>query len=71
MEDFVITPDVADLMIDLPHDPPADELADEPADERNRPHDADEKPKQPVEPPPVDEPPATRDGFPDSTDPGV
>jgi hypothetical protein len=62
MEDFVITPDVADLMIDLSHDSPADQPA--------RPHDAAEQTKQPVEPP-VDDPPATRDGFPDSTDPSV
>jgi hypothetical protein len=53
-EDFVITADVGDLMLDIPHDPPADDPA-----ERSAPR---------VEPPPAEEPPAARDGFPESTD---
>ena len=51
-DDRVMSPAVADLMLDVPHDPPADESAERPRDE----------------PPPADEPPAARDGFPESTD---
>ena len=46
-----------DVMFDVPHDPPADEPA--------------EPPKPRAEPPSADDPPAARDGFPESTDPRV
>lgn len=56
-QEIAIAADVGDLMLDTPHDPPADE-------------------SESVEPPatsdeslPVDEPPAARDGFSESTDP--
>lgn len=50
----VITADVGDLMLDIPHDPPADAPAGRPGSR--------------AEPPPAEEPPAARDGFPESTD---
>ena len=57
IENFSITPDVVELVTESPTEP-----AEKPAAESTN---------EPVEPPPADEPPATRDGFPESTDPRV
>jgi hypothetical protein len=55
-EDFAITADVVELVTDPPPGEPV-----EPAEDSER----------PAEPPPADDPPVARDGFPESTDPGV
>jgi hypothetical protein len=57
LEDFAIAADVGDLMVDLPHDLPQSEW---PAETPDSPEQNDS--------PPADEPPAARDGFPESTD---
>ena len=54
-QDLVISTDVGDLMLDFAHDPP-------PAEE------SAERPESRDESPSADEPPAARDGFPESTD---
>jgi hypothetical protein len=60
-----IAADVGDLMLDVPHDPPGEGARSA--------QDGADAPRSPehVEPPPAVEPPATRDGFPESTDPRV
>jgi hypothetical protein len=56
VEDIAIAADVGDLMLDIPHDPPREsETPRSPEPEQN-------------ESPPTVEPPAARDGFPESTD---
>jgi hypothetical protein len=51
---IAVTESTGDRMLDVPHDPPAE--------------DSVERPKSGDEPPPAAEPPAARDGFPESTD---
>jgi hypothetical protein len=69
-KDVAITADVGDLMIDLPNEPLQENRGGD------TPHSAEQglpAPSAPKhdEPPPADEPPAARDGFPESTDPRV